>query len=100
MNAIAGQAPVSTMIWCPWSSRGGRPVARHVSVSRFKAECLGLLEEISHTGEGIVVTKRGRPLARVEPMPEAPSLQGSVEYLVSDEELIQPIEEDWDADRR
>jgi hypothetical protein len=33
-------------------------------------------------------------------MPEAPSLQGSVEYLVSDEELIQPIGEDWDADRR
>jgi prevent-host-death family protein len=74
-------------------------MARHISVSRFKAECLGLLEDISQTGEELVVTKRGRPLARVEPIRAAPSLKGSVEYLVSDEELIEPVGSDWDADR-
>jgi len=75
-------------------------VARHIPVSRFKAECLGLLEDISQTGEELVVTKRGRPLARVKPVVSAPSMEGSVEYLVPDEELLEPIAGDWDAGRR
>ncbi len=74
-------------------------MARHISVSRFKAECLGLLEDISQTGEELVVTKRGRPLARVAPIGAVPSLEGSVEYLVPDEELIEPVGSAWDAER-
>jgi len=73
-------------------------MARHISVSRFKAECLGLLEDISQTGEELVVTKRGRPLARVAPIRAVPSLEGSVEYLVLDEELIEPVGSAWDAE--
>jgi len=40
-------------------------VARHITISSFKAQCLGLLEEVAQTGEELVVTKRGQPLARV-----------------------------------
>ncbi|MGH2427464.1 MAG: type II toxin-antitoxin system Phd/YefM family antitoxin [Candidatus Limnocylindria bacterium] len=73
---------------------------RLVAISRFKAECLGLLEEIAQTGEELVVTKRGRPLARVRPARRSPSLRGSVEYLVPDDELIEPVGQPWDADHR
>ncbi|CAN5432549.1 MAG: type II toxin-antitoxin system Phd/YefM family antitoxin [Chloroflexi bacterium] len=72
-------------------------MARHITISSFKAQCLGLLEEVAQTGEELVVTKRGQPLARVLSAREAPSLVGSVDYLVSDEELIAPVAQDWDA---
>jgi len=59
-----------------------------------------LLEGISQTGEELVVTNCGRPLARVKPVVAAPSMHGSVEYLVPDEELLEPIAGDRDAGRR
>lgn len=73
---------------------------RHIGVSKFRAEVLSLLDEIAQTGEEIVITKRGRPLAHVRPARKATSLRGSIEYLVSDDELTEPIGQPWDADRR
>lgn len=71
---------------------------REIPVSEFKARCLALFDEVASTGETIVVTKRGRRVARIEPIEEPPSLLESVSVLVSDEELIAPLGEPWDAD--
>lgn len=38
-----------------------------VAVTVFKAQCLALLETVARTGETLIVTKRGKPLARVVP---------------------------------
>jgi antitoxin (DNA-binding transcriptional repressor) of toxin-antitoxin stability system len=35
-------------------------------VTEFKAKCLRLLEDVDNKGDRIVITKRGRPIARVE----------------------------------
>ncbi len=35
-------------------------------VSEFKAKCLRLLDDVESKGDRIVITKRGRPVARVE----------------------------------
>jgi prevent-host-death family protein len=72
---------------------------RTIPAGRFKAQCLRLLDEVAETGETIVVTKRGKPVARLEPVEEPRSLVGSVTFLVSDEELIAPILEPWDVER-
>lgn len=71
---------------------------RSIPAARFKAQCLKLLDEVSETGETIVVTKRGKPVATVAPIEEPRSLKGSVTYLVSDDELIAPIDEVWNAE--
>lgn len=71
---------------------------RSIPAARFKAHCLRLLDEVAETGETIVVTKRGKPVAQLLPVEEPPSLKGSVVYLVSDEELIAPIDEVWNAE--
>lgn len=68
-----------------------------ISASQFKARCLALLDQVAEGGGELVVTKRGRPVARVVPVDEATSLRGTVTYHVSDEELIAPIEVPWDA---
>lgn len=73
-------------------------VERTISATQFKARCLSLLDEVAESGEEIVVTKRGRPVARLVPLAPAESLEGSVTYLVSDEELIAPLYEDWEPE--
>jgi prevent-host-death family protein len=41
-----------------------------VILSTFKAQCISLLREAQRTAEPIIVTRRGRPLARIEPVRE------------------------------
>lgn len=72
---------------------------RTIPAARFKAQCLKLLDEVAETGQTIVVTKRGKPVAKVAPVEEPPSLAGSVIYLVDDEEELFTTGEAWDIDR-
>lgn len=73
---------------------------RIVSASRFKAQCLAMLDEVASTGEEIVVTKRGRAVARVLAADEPTSLRGSVSFHVSDEDLTKPLDIEWDLTGR
>ena len=73
-------------------------VERTISATRFKARCLALLDEVAETGEVLIVTKRGKPVARVEPVEPSRSLAGSVTFLVSDDELIAPLYPDYEPE--
>ena len=45
-----------------------------IGASEFKAKCLRLLDEVAQDGESVVITKRGKPVARLVPVePEAES---------------------------
>lgn len=70
---------------------------RTVSATRFKAECLALMDEVAQTGQPLVVTKHKRPVVRVTPAVPSVSLCGSVRFLVSEADLIAPLEEPWEA---
>jgi prevent-host-death family protein len=79
-------------------------MTKTVKVSEFKAKCLKLLAEVADTGEDLVVTKRGKPLARVVPerVGKPTTLQGSMKgliELVSADRLI-PDAVDDEASRR
>lgn len=69
--------------------------AKIVAAGEFKARCLALLDEVSQTGKPIVVTKRGKPVARVVPVEEPPGLLHSVK---KEKDLISPTGEKWDAE--
>jgi prevent-host-death family protein len=43
-----------------------KPV-RSIAISEFKATCLAVLEQVRRTGTSIVVTRRGVPIAEVNP---------------------------------
>lgn len=49
-----------------------------IQASEFKAKCLALMDQVARTGEAIVVTKNGRPIAELRPYraPRAKSLVG------------------------
>ena len=74
---------------------------RVVNATEFKARCLGLLDEVSESGEPITVTKRGRPVAVVGPPKRKPwkspagSLAGKA-FIVGD--IVSPLpSEIWDC---
>ena len=46
---------------------------RTLAVSAFKAQCIAILREAQRSGEPLLVTRRGRPLARIEPISEEAS---------------------------
>lgn len=71
---------------------------RVVPAGLFKAKCLALLDEVAETGEELVITKRGEPVARLVPMGDvgAADLRGSVLW---EGDLVSPIDEVWDAAR-
>lgn len=71
---------------------------RTVPAGQFKTHCLSILDEVAESGETVVVTKRGKPVAQVTPLEPPESLVGSVTFLVSDEELIAPLWDDWDPE--
>lgn len=49
-----------------------------IQASKFKAQCLALMDEVASTGKTIVVTKNGRPVAELRPVrqPRAKTLLG------------------------
>ena len=68
-----------------------------VPAGEFKARCLALLDDVERTGETLIVTKRGRPVARLVPLENRRrrSLRGSV---LRADDLVTPTGEAWDAE--
>lgn len=64
---------------------------REIKASEFKAKCLKLIDEVAATGEAIVITKRGKAVARVEREPKAAkSLAGLLGCMKRDLEPVDP----------
>ncbi len=51
-------------------------MVEEITVSKFKATCLALLKKVKRTGEPIIITRKGEPIAQVVP-PPPPTKQGS-----------------------
>jgi prevent-host-death family protein len=47
-----------------------------IAISEFKATCLAVLERVRRTGISIVVTKRGKPVAEINPPSSASTGDG------------------------
>lgn len=72
-----------------------------IPAGAFKARCLELMDSVARTGQPLIITKRGRPIAQLAPLLEARAtlrgfLQGSVR---STGDLLAPIDVEWDASR-
>ena len=73
---------------------------RTISASAFKAKCLGLFDEVAQTGETIVVTKRGRPVARLVPDNEKVCKGRELAELLAKVELPEAEAAAWHRDLR
>ena len=71
-----------------------------IAAGEFKAKCLHLLDEVQRSRQEIVITKRGRPVARLLPADaEVPVLFGRMKGSAEIRgDLVAPVGEKWDAD--
>lgn len=73
--------------------------SRTVKASVFKATCLRLMDEVAESGEEIVITKNGRPTARLLPYRTRPGQwfaadRDKIEILG---DIISPIDVEWEV---
>lgn len=73
------------------------PPPATIAAGEFKAKCLDLMNKVAETGQAIVITKRGRPLAKLVPALVAPKsifgfAKGSIELT---DDIVSPLEGDY-----
>lgn len=70
-----------------------------IAAGKFKAQCLALLDEVAREHETIVVTKRGKPVAKISAVTEEKvdlreRLKGSI---LREEDIVSPVPFTWEA---
>jgi prevent-host-death family protein len=71
-----------------------------IQASEFKAKCLALMDEVARTGEGVLITKNGKPVAELRPYVDEtrPSPFGCWKGMIEIKgDIIAPIDVEWDA---
>jgi prevent-host-death family protein len=74
-----------------------------MAASEFKARCLKVMDEVRSRRESVLITKKGRPVARLVPADEPPSnvfgsLAGVIEITGDIEAPAFPVS-DWEQGR-
>ena len=70
-----------------------------VKASEFKAKCLALMDEVARSGEPVLITKNGKPVAELcphRPRTETPAGVWKGRLVVKGD-IISPVGADWDA---
>ena len=73
-------------------------MATTIGAGEFKSKCLKLLDQVAEKRETLVVTKRGKPVAQVTPIPGEVELFGALRgsgRIIGD--IISPLENEWEA---
>ena len=71
-----------------------------IGVEAFKNQCLKLLDSVALTRAPLVITKRGKAVAKLVPMPEAVDLFGAMSGSVKFEgDIISPLQNEWQVGR-
>ncbi len=66
---------------------------RTIAITEVKANLLKLVTEIGETGDEIVITRRGRPIARLVPAASAHPLKGSL--VLPDDIAAYDLSAEW-----
>ena len=73
-------------------------MATTIPAGEFKANCLKLLDQVAEKREPLIITKHGKPVAKVVPISGQEdfigSMRGSVLYMG---DIISPIDVEWEA---
>jgi prevent-host-death family protein len=77
-----------------------RQVQQQIPAGQFKANCLSLMDEVNQQQRVIVITKHGKPIAKLVPFVETRkslfgAMKGTVKIMG---DIVQPTGESWEAD--
>lgn len=81
---------------------------RTIPAGVFKQGCLRILDEVAESHDEVVITKRGKPVARLVPVQRErdreqeilATLRGKARLLVTEKEFVRPLtsEAGWDLE--
>ena len=69
-----------------------------IAAGEFKSKCLKLLDQVAEERQTLVITKRGRPVAKLVPIEPQVELFGALRgtgTIIGD--IISPLENDWEV---
>ena len=71
-----------------------------IPAGEFKAKCLHIMDEVNKSRQSIIITKRGKPVAKLIPFSEEKlklfgKLKGSMTLLT---DIMQPLDDVWSVD--
>lgn len=70
-----------------------------MKASEFKAKCLALMKDVERTGECVVITKNGKPIAEL--VPHRPLRRNALGILKGrldvTGDIISPVDVEWNA---
>ena len=72
---------------------------RVLTASEFRAQCLKLMDEVAAGAGDIVITKKGRPVARLTALrrrPSAPFGQDQGRFRIVGD-IVSPLDTEWEA---
>jgi prevent-host-death family protein len=74
-------------------------MSTQIAAGEFKAKCLGLLDEVQRQRKEVVITKRGKPVAKLVPIVDNDvsfigSMRGTMEIIG---DIVSPIDVEWEA---
>ena len=72
---------------------------KSVKISEFKAKALAIMDEVASTRTPILVTRRGKPLVKVEPCDEPPTVNqlGTLRHMGTIlGDIVGPVFDEWE----
>lgn len=74
-------------------------MTKTIKASEFKAKCLALMDEVAQTGNAVVITKKGKPVAELVPhrSRKRNALGILKNRLIIKGDIISPIDVEWEA---
>ncbi|MGH9383116.1 MAG: type II toxin-antitoxin system Phd/YefM family antitoxin [Vicinamibacterales bacterium] len=69
-----------------------------IAAGKFKDQCLKTLDEVARTRTAVVITKRGRPVAKLVPCPSAAGKRSPVGSVLKETGDPFGTGESWNAD--
>ena len=80
------------------SDKTNTPI-RTINVTEFRSRCSKLIDDVTASGDEIIITKRGRPIARLIPFRARPESlfgidRGNMRILG---DIVEPADVEWEA---
>ena len=72
-----------------------------IAAAKFKSQCLALMDEVERKRKEVIITKRGRPVAKLVPVEsETNKLFGGMRGTIRIKgNIVKPTGERWNAER-
>lgn len=69
-----------------------------IGAGEFKAKCLQLLDDVAEKRGTLVITKHGKPVAKLVPVEPEQRLFGALKgSVVGEMDIVSPINSEWEA---